>query len=145
VADPPCEHVFASPHRKLSRPFGDHGGLKDELDRLIVEARQKTDPQARPPAPWTLHDLRRTGRTELSRLRVPSHIAERIIAHAPGGAQAVYDQWEFLTENREALESWSSYILSIVDPRPKITSIKTAHRKKTKKSANVPSRPDVGN
>lgn len=133
VFDPPREHVFASVHRKESTPFGDHGGLKSDLDRLILEARQKQDPKATPPAPWTLHDLRRTGRTGLSRLRVPSHVAERIIAHLPGGIQAVYDHWEFLSEKREALDAWSSYVLALVNPAPKVSSIEQARQKRTKR------------
>ena len=131
--DPPREHVFSSSHRKASTPFGDHGGLKEELDRLILEARQKQDPKAKPPAPWTLHDLRRTGRTGLSRLRVPSHIGERVTAHLPGGIQAVYDQWEYLDEKRQALEQWSSYVMSLINPAPKVTSIEQARQNRSSK------------
>jgi integrase len=128
--DPPKEHVFASPHRHQSTPFGDHGGLKSELDRLILEARQAGDPKAKAPAPWTLHDLRRTGRTGLSRLRVPSHVAERVLAHVPGGIQAVYDMWEYLDERRQALEQWSAYVLALVNPSPKVTPIEEARQKR---------------
>jgi integrase len=131
--DPPRDHVFASPHRRQSTPFGDHGGLKNELDRLILEARQKSDPKARPPTPWTLHDIRRTGRTGLSRLRVPSHIAERVLAHVPGGIQAVYDQWEYMIEKRQALEAWSVYVNNLVDPKPKVTPIEQAREKRDKR------------
>lgn len=131
--DPPREHVFASPHRKASTPFGDHGGLKTELDRHILETRQKQVPAAKPMAPWTLHDLRRTGRTGLSRLRVPSHIAERIIAHVPGGIQAVYDVFEYIDEKREALDAWSAYVMSLINPAP-VASIEQARHMRARKA-----------
>jgi len=130
--EPSREHVFASTHRKTSTPIGDHGGIKSALDELILEARQKQDPAAEPPASWTLPDLRRTGRTSLRRFCVPSHIAERIIAHLPSGIQAVYDVFEYLDEKRQALEAWSTYVMALVSPAPKVTSIERARQKRAK-------------
>lgn len=133
--DPPREHVFASLHRKQSTPFGDHGGLKDELDRLILEARKKNDPKAKPPAPWTLHDVRRTGRTGLARLRVPSHVAERVLAHLPGGIQAVYDAHEYADEKRDALDRWCAYVMGLISPTPKVALIEEARKLRRAKRA----------
>jgi integrase len=53
---------------------------------------------------WTLHDLRRTARTLLSRAGVDSDIAERCLGHAIGGVRAVYDRHEFEPEKRKAFE-----------------------------------------
>ena len=42
-------------------------------------------------APFTLHDLRRTCRTGLARLKVPPHIAERVLNHAQEKIPGTYD------------------------------------------------------
>jgi integrase len=72
----------------------------------------------RAPAPWQLHDLRRTVRTRLSQLRVSTEVAELVIGHALKGLHAVYNQHDFLDERREALELWAARLRSIVTPPP---------------------------
>jgi len=67
---------------------------------------------------WRIHDLRRTVRTELARLRVPEIVAERIINHAPRGLARVYNQYGYLDEKREGLEKWDDRLRSILEPRP---------------------------
>jgi len=61
-------------------------------------------------APFTLHDLRRTCRTGLSRLGVPPHIAERVLNHAQERIAGTYDRFEYLAEKREALEKWARHL-----------------------------------
>lgn len=63
---------------------------------------------------WTLHDLRRTGRTGLSRLKVPSMVSELVINHGRDSLQKTYDLHEFLDEKRDALERWSNHVRNIV-------------------------------
>lgn len=58
-------------------------------------------------APFTLHDLRRTCRTGLGRLKVPPHIAERCLNHAQEKIAATYDTGDYLDEKRAALDEWS--------------------------------------
>ncbi len=53
---------------------------------------------------WTAHDLRRTARTMLSRLGVPSHVSERVLGHKMGGIEGVYDTYDYLKEKRQALD-----------------------------------------
>src|SRR5262249_29215479 len=43
---------------------------------------------------WTLHDLRRTARSLMSRAGVPSDHAERCLGHVIGGVRGVYDRHE---------------------------------------------------
>lgn len=108
-------HVFASPHRRSAAvPFGDHGGLKELLDKHVLEARHERDPDAEPMTPWTFHDVRRTMRTTMSRLRVDSEVAERCIAHVPGGIRAVYDVWEFIDARKEAFGKWAAFLDSLL-------------------------------
>ena len=63
--------------------------------------------------PFTLHDLRRTCRTGLSRLKVEPHIAERVLNHVQPGIVGVYDRFAYLDEKREALEKWAAHLESL--------------------------------
>jgi integrase len=67
---------------------------------------------------WTLHDLRRTFRTGLGRLGIPSHVAELAINHTPGGIEAVYDRHRYQGEIAAALGLWANHISAILDGRP---------------------------
>jgi integrase len=65
-------------------------------------------------APWTLHDLRRTFRTNLGRLRVRPDIAERLVNHisARTEMEETYDLYTYLPEMREAMEKWEAFVQS---------------------------------
>ncbi len=63
--------------------------------------------------PFTLHDLRRTVRTGLARLKVAPHIAERVLNHAQPGIIAAYDVHAYLDEKREALQQWAAHLSSL--------------------------------
>ena len=55
--------------------------------------------------PWSMHDLRRTARTNFSTLTQP-HIAEKMLGHKLGGVWEVYDKHDYLDEQRQAYEAW---------------------------------------
>ena len=59
---------------------------------------------------FTLHDLRRTARTGLGRLKVPPHIAELCLNHSQPGIAGVYDTYTDLDERREALGRWAEHL-----------------------------------
>jgi integrase len=59
---------------------------------------------------WTLHDLRRTARSLMSRIGVPTDHAERCLGHVIGGVRGVYDRHEFLDEKRRAFEALAAEI-----------------------------------
>jgi integrase len=67
---------------------------------------------------WTLHDLRRTARSLMSRAKVSSEDAERVMGHAIGGVEGIYDRYQYLDEKSEALAKLASLIDSILHPRP---------------------------
>ena len=69
-------------------------------------------------APWTVHDLRRTSRSLMSRAEVRPDIAERVLGHAIPGIRGVYDRHEFIGEKRDALERLAALIDRIVNPPP---------------------------
>lgn len=62
---------------------------------------------------FTLHDLRRTCRTGLSRLKVEPHIAERVLNHVQPGVAGVYDRFAYGGEKREALEKWAAHLQEV--------------------------------
>jgi len=64
-------------------------------------------------AAFTLHDLRRTCRTGLSKLKIPPHIAERVLNHSQEKIAGTYDTYDYLDEKREALEKWTVHLLSV--------------------------------
>jgi integrase len=63
---------------------------------------------------FTLHDLRRTCRTGLARLKVEPHIAERVLGHAQERIRATYDTHAYLDEKRLALERWSAHLVTVM-------------------------------
>jgi integrase len=56
----------------------------------------------------TPHDLRATARSHLAALGVDIIVAERCLNHSLGGLVAIYDQYDYLDERRQALELWAA-------------------------------------
>jgi hypothetical protein len=65
---------------------------------------------------WTLHDLRRTAKTLMSRAGVRPDISERVLGHVIDGVEGVYDRYEYLEEKRDALERLATQIERIINP-----------------------------
>ncbi len=61
-------------------------------------------------AHWSPHDLRRTVRTGLSRLRCPNEVAEAIMGHSRKGIEGTYDLHTYEDECREWLQKWADYL-----------------------------------
>lgn len=55
---------------------------------------------------FTPHDLRRTAATEMTRLKVPQLVVERILSHKPRRVIGVYDRYGYDDEKQAALSSW---------------------------------------
>jgi integrase len=82
--------------------------------------------EACPLAHWTLHDLRRTARSLMSRAGVSADIAERCLAHVIPGVRGVYDRHAYLEEKRQAFEALAGLVQRIVDPQPNVVAIRGA-------------------
>lgn len=99
---------FLFPARgKTEKPFNGWSKSKKALDKLANIA------------PWTLHSLRKTYRTNLGRLGVLPHLAERMVNHisAKTDMEDTYDVWTYLPQMREAqtlYENWLAELLSDV-------------------------------
>ncbi|MCX7099629.1 MAG: tyrosine-type recombinase/integrase [Methylococcales bacterium] len=61
---------------------------------------------------FCIHDFRRTARTHLAALGIPSHIAERCLNHKIKGIEGVYNRHDYLDERREALKLWANLLES---------------------------------
>jgi integrase len=74
---------------------------------------------------WTNHAIRRTVRTNLSRLRVAEEVREAVLAHVRPGIKGVYDLYDYLDEKREALDLWAARLRSIVArPTDNVTTLR---------------------
>jgi len=83
------------------RALGGFSKFKKQLDRLSgVNG-------------WTLHDLRRTARSLMSRAWVPSDHAERCLGHVINGVRGVYDRHEYQAEKAAAFEKLAEQVAAI--------------------------------
>lgn len=67
---------------------------------------------------WTAHDLRRTFATRNNDMGVAPYVVEKMLNHTLGGVMGTYNRAEYLSERRDALEAWSTWLLAFVDARP---------------------------
>ena len=65
---------------------------------------------------WTLHDLRRTARSLISRAGVRPDIAERVMGHAITGVEGVYDRHSYRDEKADALKRLAGLLDTILNP-----------------------------
>jgi integrase len=106
--------VFSTTNGKQS--FSGFSKGKKALDERIAELRDQTE---RKPMPhWTLHDLRRTARSLMSRAGVTSDVAERCLGHVIGGVRGTYDRHSYETEKRDALDRLAALVERILHPAP---------------------------
>jgi integrase len=72
---------------------------------------------------WSMHDLRRTARTLMSRAKVPVDEAERALGHTIKGPRANYDLHDYAAAKLAAFEALASLIDRIVDPRENVVTL----------------------
>ena len=72
---------------------------------------------------WTLHDLRRTGRTLCSRAGADPDHAELAYGHTVQGVRGVYDVWQYRDEKLRVLELLAAQIERIVRPVDNVVSL----------------------
>jgi integrase len=67
--------------------------------------------------PWVIHDCRRTARSLMSRAGIASEHAERVMGHAIGGVEGIYDRHDYSPEKADALQALANLIDGIIHPR----------------------------
>jgi integrase len=95
------DHVFPGKgrgHRRFEHPY------KVALDKLSGTGG------------WRVHDLRRTARSLLSRAGVRPDIAEKVLGHAVGNIESVYDRHSYEDEKADALSRLAALVECIVNP-----------------------------
>jgi integrase len=99
------------------------GKVKAQIDAEMLKVLREIavergdEPEEVVLAHWTNHDVRRTVRSRLSRLKgISLETREAILAHVKPGIQRVYDVYEYFDEKREALELWAGWLRQIVVP-----------------------------
>jgi integrase len=101
--------VFATASGKAIRTFS---RLKDALDK---DCGVKD---------WTIHDLRRTARSLMSRSGVDADHAERCLGHVIAGVRGTYDRHAYYEEKKRAFELLAAQIDRIINPRENVVSLK---------------------
>ncbi|MGO8921396.1 MAG: tyrosine-type recombinase/integrase [Xanthobacteraceae bacterium] len=96
-----CEHVFSEDGaRKI-------GSISTRKARFAA---------ASGTAGWTIHDLRRTSRSLMSRAGVPVDVAERCLGHTITGVRGVYDRHQYRDEMLRGFESLAALISRVINP-----------------------------
>jgi integrase len=106
-----CDYIFTADGRK---PISAFSAFKLALDKAILEELRKQDPEAKPLPNWTLHDLRRTAQSLMSRAGVRADHAERCLGRVMPGVRPVYDPYEYLEEKRDAFNKLAAALKDIV-------------------------------
>jgi integrase len=112
------------------------GPMKRDLDGRMLRtlkamARRRGEDHHNVELPdWVNHDLRRTVRTGLSKLKIPRDVAEAVLAHRPPGIIGTYNLHEFEDEKREALAAWEQHIASVVNPPKPAKVVRLAGRRR---------------
>lgn len=113
-----CDLVFPS---RAKTPYSGYSKNKARLDKAVFAAmkkRAKKGTKVEPISNWTLHDLRRTGKTLMVRAGVRREISERVLGHKIAGVEGTYDRHSYAEEKRDALEKLAAIIERIVNPTP---------------------------
>lgn len=71
---------------------------------------------------WTLHDLRRTARTLMSRAGVPADIGERVLGHTMEGIRGTYDWHSYTDEKADALQRLANLLGEIAQAGPRLAA-----------------------
>ncbi|MCC8964890.1 site-specific integrase [Bradyrhizobium sp. Pear76] len=99
-----------------AKGFTGFSKAKRQLDKAIAKIR--TEAQRGPMPHFVLHDLRRTGRSLMSRAGVPADHAERCLGHVIGGVRGVYDRYAYLDEKRQGFTKLADLVALILKPQP---------------------------
>jgi len=110
IGDPAKGFLFSS--NGGNRAFNGYSKAKSQLDKVIAQQRRKANLKAIPA--WTLHDLRRTARSLMSRAGVASEVAEQVLGHKLPGVRGVYDRHTYAAEKRGALEKLAALVGKIL-------------------------------
>jgi integrase len=94
-------------------PVSGFSKAKARLDELMLEARQKEDPEAAL-VDFRVHDLRVTCETRLASLGFNQEVRDAVLGHAKPGLQGTYNKHDYLGEKQAALGAYEAHLMEIV-------------------------------
>jgi len=107
---------------ELQRGLGNGGFVFAYSSQPALRGRLERDRQrfekVNSMAHWTLHDLRRTGRSMMAAVGVPELHAEMVMGHALKGVVGIYNRHAYAAEKADALQMLANRIRDIVTPPP---------------------------
>lgn len=80
------------------------------LNRIVYAVEEQARTHGRQLAPFTVHDLRRTGSTLLHEAGFNSDWIEKCLAHEQRGVRAVYNKAEYSVQRRDMMQKWADMI-----------------------------------
>lgn len=89
--------------------------LKIMTERLRLLGRASDNVQI---SDWRLHDLRRTGATNLQAFGIPIEVTEAVLNHISGtraGVAGIYNRYKYEQEKRMALEAWDARLMELLN------------------------------
>jgi integrase len=102
--------------------------LDAQLKIELAKIQGDDDEKKKAPQPWTVHDVRRTARSLLSRAGVSSEHAERVMGHVIAGVEGTYDRHRYDAEKSAALAKLATLVDTIVNQRENVLPMKKRKR-----------------
>lgn len=95
--------------------------LDEAVEAVTAEEAAEAGVDPAPPAPWRLHDLRRTVATGLAGMGFGPQVVERVLNHVSGvqgGLTGVYQRHHYRPERKAALEAWAQHVEGLGADKP---------------------------
>lgn len=99
--------------------FKGKASLHEDMVAYLRDQQAKAggDPETVEVPNWRLHDIRRTGATNLQALGVPVEVTESVLNHISGtraGVAGIYNRYRYDPEKRAALEAWDAKLRALL-------------------------------
>ena len=114
------DFVFST--QRGETPISGWSKYKARIHRAMLKHLGKTELDD-----WRLHDLRRTAATGLAQLKVLPSVISLVLNHGTGdtmGVTAIYNQYAYMDEKRDALERWAAAVVPPTTPDDKIVKLR---------------------
>uniref|UniRef100_B0T8K2 Integrase family protein n=1 Tax=Caulobacter sp. (strain K31) TaxID=366602 RepID=B0T8K2_CAUSK len=116
-----------SPYLLPSRYEADQPMSRATFNRVTMSIAERAKAQGLPLAPFTVHDLRRTGSTLLNEIGFESDWIEKCLAHVDRRtSRRVYNVAEYAQQRRHMLQEWADMIDAWVRGERHVPTLKPA-------------------
>jgi len=116
-----------SPYLLPSRYEADQPMSRATFNRVTMSIAERAKEQGLPLAPFTVHDLRRTGSTLLNEIGFESDWIEKCLAHVDRRtSRRVYNVAEYAQQRRHMLQEWADMIDAWVRGERHVPTLKPA-------------------